>query len=60
MIIGSLHRLFKLDVRLSSEKDLAYLGDIMLQEVFVQRMRDLQPADERERGEFLTIIRDFG
>ena len=30
---GSFHRLFELDVRLRSEKDLAHLGDIMLQEV---------------------------
>ena len=38
VIGGSLHHLFKLDVRLGSKKDLAHLGDIVLQEVFVQRM----------------------
>ena len=41
---GSLHRLFKLDVRLSLRKDLAHLGDIVLQEVFVYGMSDLQPV----------------
>jgi len=44
---GSLHRLFELDVRLSSGKDLTHLGSITLQEVFVQRISDLQPGDER-------------
>ena len=44
---GSLHRLFELDVRLSSGKDFTHLGSITLQEVFVQRISDLQPGDER-------------
>ena len=57
---GSLHHLFKLDVRLSSGKNLAHLDDIILQEMFVQRMSDLQVADERERGDFFTTIKDFG
>jgi len=45
--------------RLSSGKDLAHLGDIVFQEVFVQGMSDLQPADERERGDFFTTIGDL-
>ena len=60
MIGRSLHRLFKLDVKLSSGKDLPHLGDRMLQEVFVKRMCDLQPADERKRRDFFTTIGDFG
>jgi len=56
---GNFYRLFKLDVRLSSGKDLAHLGDV-LQDVFVQRVSDLQPADEREHGDFFITIRDFG
>ena len=60
MVGGSLHRIFKLDVRLSSGKDLAHLGEIVLQEVFVQRISDLYPADERERRDFFTTIGDFG
>ena len=56
---GSLHRLFKLDVRLRSGKDLAHLDDTMLQEVFVQRMSRLQPVDERVHRDFFTTIGDF-
>jgi len=58
-VIGGSHCLFKLDVKLSSIKDLTHLGDIVLQEVFVQMMCDLQLAKERECGDFVTIG-DFG
>ena len=57
---GSFHRLFKLDIRLSSGKDFAYLGDSMLQEVFVQGMSNLQPTDKCECDNFLPIVGDFG
>ena len=57
---GSLYHLFKLNVRLSTGNDLTHLGDIMLQEVFVQRMSDLHPTDQREHGDFFTIIENFG
>ena len=45
-----------MDVRLSSGEDLAILGVIVLQEVFVQGVRDLQPTDEHECGNFFTTL----
>jgi len=47
------------DVRLSLGKNLAHLGDIVLQEMFVQGMNDLQLVDKRECGDFFTRIGDF-
>ena len=45
---------------MSSGEDLAHLGDVVLQEVFVQGVSDLQPTDECERRDLFTTIRDFG
>jgi len=45
---------------LSSGEDLAHLGDVVLQEEFVQGVSDLQPTDECERRDLFTTIRDFG
>ena len=44
---------------MGSGEDLARLGDVMLQEVFVQGVSDLQSTDECERRDFFIIIRDF-
>ena len=41
-------------------KDLTHLGDVVLQEVLVQGVSDLQPADECECRYLLIIVRDFG
>ena len=51
---GSLYCLLELDVQLCSRKDLTHLGDVMLQEVFVQKVSDLQSVDEHECKYFLT------
>ena len=59
MVEESLHRLFELDVRLSSEEDLAHLGNVVLQEVFIQGLSNLQAADECENNDLFTAIRDF-
>ena len=32
----------------------------MLEEVFVQRVRNMHPADECECRDVLTVVRDFG
>ena len=53
---GSLHRLFKLDVRLKSGKDFTHLGDVVLQEVFVQGVTNLQASDKYEGENFLPTI----
>ena len=60
MIRESLHRLFKLDVTLSSGKDLANIGDVVLQEVFVQGVSNLQHTDKCDGSNFLTTIGSFG
>ena len=60
MVGQSLHRLFKLDVRLSSRKYVTHLGDVMLQEVHVKGVSNLQPADECKGGNFLPTVGDFG
>ena len=57
---GSLHCLLQLDIRLSLGKVFAHLGDVMLQEVLVQRVRDLQPADKCECCYLLTTVGDLG
>ena len=45
---------------MSSGESLAHLGDVVLQEVFVQRVvSDLQPADKCERRYYLTTIGDL-
>ena len=56
---GSLHRLFKLDIRLGSGKNLAHLGGVVLQEVFVYGVSNMQPADKCEGDNFLLTVRDF-
>ena len=35
-----------------------HLGDVVLQEVFVQRVSDLQPTDKRERRYLFAAIGD--
>jgi len=55
----SLHRLFQLDIKLSSRGYLAHLSEIVLQEAFVQGVSNLQPTDECERRDLFTAIRDF-
>jgi len=45
---------------LRSGKDLAYIGDVVLQVVLVQRVSDLQSVDERECRYLLTIVEDLG
>jgi len=40
-------------------ESLDHFGGIMLQEVFVQRVSDLQPADKRKRRYLLTAIRSL-
>ena len=60
MVERSLHRLFKLDVRLSSGKYLAHLGIVVLQDVLVEGVSNLQPADECTGSNFLPTVGDFG
>ena len=60
MVGGSFHHLFKLNVRLSSGKNFTHLDDVVLQEVFVQGERNMQPADKREGNNFLPTVGDFG
>jgi len=55
---GSLYCLLELDVWLCSGKDLTYLEHV-LQEVLVQRVSDLQSADERECRYLLTTVGDL-
>ena len=43
MVRESLHRPFELNVGLSMGKNLAHLGDIVIQEMFVQGVGNLQP-----------------
>ena len=56
---GSLHRLFELNVGLSTNKNLAHLANVVLQEMLVQGMSNLQPADACESGNFLSTLGDF-
>jgi len=53
---GSLHCLLQFDVRLSSKQNLAHPGDIVLQEMFVQGVRNMQLADECECRDVLTAV----
>ena len=48
MVEESIHRLLQLDVRLYSGENLAHPSDIVLEEVLVQGVRNMQPADECE------------
>ena len=48
-----------MDVRLSSKKYLSHLGDV-LQEVLVEWVSNLQPANECEGCYFFPTIGDFG
>ena len=41
-------------------QNLTHLSDIMLQKVFVQGVRDLQPADEHDCGDVLITVEDLG
>jgi len=59
VVEGSLHCLFKLDVGLSTGKNLAHLGDVVLQEMLVQGMSNLQAIDESKGDNFLSTIGDF-
>ena len=43
-----------------SGESLTHLGDVVLQEVFVQRMSDMQSTDKRERKYLLIAIGDLG
>ena len=56
VVRGSLHRLFELDVGLSTGKNLTHLGDIVLQEMLVLGLSNLQPADECEGDNFLPQL----
>ena len=49
-----------MDVRLSLGKDLAHLGDIVLQGAFVQGVSNLLSADKCQNDNFLLIVGDFG
>jgi len=58
---GSLHRLFKMDVRLSSEKDLTRLGDVVLQEVYIPGgASNMEPAGKCEGNIFFPTVGDIG
>ena len=50
----------KLNVRLSTEKYLAHIGDVVLQEVLVERVSNLQSVNECEGSNFFPTVGDFG
>ena len=60
VVRGSLHRLFELDIRLSTGKNLAHLGDVVLQEMLLQGVSNLQPANVCDGSNFLPTVGDFG
>ena len=59
MVGGSLYCLLELDVCLCSDKDLAHLRDVVLQEMLVQRVSDMQSTNVRECKYLLTTVRDL-
>ena len=44
----------------SSGSNLVHPSDIVFQKMFVHEVKDLQPADEREYRDVLTVVRDLG
>ena len=60
VVDGTLHSLLQLNARLASKQDLTHSCDIMLQQIFVQGVRNLQPADERECRYIFTAVGNFG
>ena len=59
MVGGSLLCLIELDVRLCSGKELAHLGDVVLQEVLVQRVSDMQSTNECKCRYLLITVEDL-
>ena len=56
----SFHYILQLVVRLCLGENLANPSDVVLQEVFIQGMRHLQPVDERECRYVFTTVGDLG
>ena len=51
-----LSRLFYLDVLLSPDEDIPHLGDVILHQMFVERVSNLQPTDEGDSDYVFFIV----
>ena len=57
---GTLHSFLQLDVRLGSTQDFTHPSNVMLQQIFIQGVRNLHPTDECECKDILTAVGNFG